>query len=420
MRRRLLARQGLACGLFACAFVLGAPLRPAHSADSLTVKEQRELAEVAQAYFRGDSGTVIRSLSAMLTRLKDEQLEQVDQQLKSRELPPLGKLLGAARINAVAQGVEKSLPPVSAREAVLILPEFQAELDAVFEHVAKEPVMAETLIAPETVEGYEPLLWNAHVLENKLANTQRFVQYMLATVKRVPRAQIAKLNEEDKKILEADYGELQKRVTALARDVEEREAELRLRRLERARAALAEPELSKEKWLAASAWYVDATILNDFFKELPKNQKPGRESLQAATLPKQIEKLAGECSKLAGDLTLKANLLTMGIHWWLRGRYGEGTEFFGLAKHEAVMRQPRGEFYLYMPTTPPKPTDPSRLATRERPVPTYDRRHHYWWAWEDRRVIRDSLHRNDTQIVATSTVREGTGKRQEVKLSRFI
>jgi hypothetical protein len=369
---------------------VAALVSPAAAADGLSAKDQRDLAEVAQAYFHGDSPLVLKTLSVMVGRLNDQQVALADKQLVQRELPPMGKLLSSARLAAVAQGYEKSLPNPSAREAILVLPAFQSELEAVFERVREEPIMADPLPVPDTIEGFDPLLWNAHVLENKLANTQRFSRYMVELVKRVPKAQLAKLTEEQKKPLEADYDHLLDEVKTQGRAVEEREIELRLRRLQRAREVLANPQLTREKWLAAGAWGEDAFLVDEFLKKL-KAEKPLRPALQVTDLAKQVERLSSECGKLAGDLTLKVGLFNAGLHWWLRGRYGQGPEFYGLAKSQLAMRSPGGDFALTMPAVTPEPTDPSR-GTPTTAVPQYDRRHHYWWAWEYRRVARSGVH----------------------------
>ena len=49
-----------------------------------------------------------------------------------------------------------------------------------------------------------------------------------------------------------------------------------------------------------------------------------------------------------------------------------------------------------MPPEMPKPTSPNKIAAGEMPVPRFDRRHHYWWAWEDRHL--QHAHFGDTQV----------------------
>jgi hypothetical protein len=52
------------------------------------------------------------------------------------------------------------------------------------------------------------------------------------------------------------------------------------------------------------------------------------------------------------------------------------------------MHSAEAQFGLFMPVAAPKPNDPTQVTAGTTPVPRFDRRHHYWWAWEDRRVAR--------------------------------
>jgi hypothetical protein len=386
------ARLGLLALFLAC---IAAALTPyARAADGLQAKDQRDLADVVRAWNQGNSAVALKTLATMVARLSDQQLEQVDQLLVKQDLPTAGKLLADARLALVVQGNEKSLPIPGAREAILVLPQFHAEVQAVLEGLLQEPILADPLPVPASVEGFESPLWNAHVLKNKLANTQRFARYMADLVKRVPRAQVAKLTAEQRKPLEMNYDEVVDQVKLYARVVEEREIELRLRRLELAQGVLAKPQLTRERWFAAGAWSVDAFLVQEFLSKL-KGEKPLRQALQASDLGKRIERLANESGKSAGDLTAKVSLFNVALHWWLRGRYGQGTEFYGLAKSQLALRSSSGEFALTMPSVTPVPTDPTSLTSLSL-VPQYDRRHHYWWGWESRQVSRRGVHQDTT------------------------
>ncbi len=400
---------------FFVAWTAGTLCPLAAAADSLPAKDSRDLTQAVEAWNRGDSGVALKTLSTLLTRLNDGQVELADKELAARKLPTLGKLLGGARLTLVTQGYEKSLGVPSAREAILVLPEFYAEAVALFDRLLEEPILADPLAVPGTVEGFESPLWNAHVLHNKLANAQRMARYMADLVKRVPRAQVAKLTAEQKQPLEADYQEIVERLKLYARAVEEREMELRLRRLELARDVLAKPQLTRERWFAAGAWSVDVFLLQEFLQKV-KADKPLRAALQPSDLGKRIERLAGEASKSAGDLTSKVNFFNVGVHWWLRGRYGQGPEFFGLAKSQLAMRTPGGEFALIMPTEMPQPTDPTVLTSQGwGTVPQYDRRHHYWWGWESRRISRSGLH--ETGPATTTEKIEGDPRIKKVMVA---
>jgi hypothetical protein len=81
-----------------------------------------------------------------------------------------------------------------------------------------------------------------------------------------------------------------------------------------------------------------------------------------------------QANKLAGDLVTKSTQLFRGLHWWLRGRYGQGTEVGGLAKSKAALKDAQLLVWLNMPARPPVPNDPTDKSTPN--VPRFERRHH--------------------------------------------
>lgn len=382
----------------------------------LKPKDERAVKDALQAHLSGESPFVLKTLSTLVARLSDEEISAVDGELARHELPRLGALLGAARFSLVVQGLERELPPLSAKEAVLVLPVIQDELAAIMERLPEEPIMAEPLVAPRELEAFEPILWNAHVVENRLATAQRLSAYLALMLKRVPRAQVANLTKEQQEILSSGDGELQKRIESAQQDLKAREAELRQARLGLSRDALTAPAISREKYLAASYWPVDAQLVTEYLNAVPKGQPAARSALAAAGAKESVAKLAQECDRLAGDLTAKSNLFFLGLHWWQRGRYGQGLDFYGLLKSPEAMHSPAAQFALIMPAEFPLPTDASALRNGEPPVPYVDRRHHYWWAWEDRSISRNSINKDNTQTIQGP--REG--KAYIIQLPEFV
>ena len=181
-------------------------------------------------------------------------------------------------------------------------------------------------------------------------------------------------------------------VQRLLCELEERQIEFRLQRLALANAVLQDPRLTAERFMAAFSAQVDAKLLAGFIQQVAnnKNRKLLRTRLADPGLAQQVARDSAQATQLAGDLTEKSRLLFVGLHWWLHGRNGTGTDVFGLAKSPAAMFSADAQMALYMPRQTPQPTDPQQLTAQQQPVPFYDRRHHYWWAWEDRRVLRST------------------------------
>lgn len=89
----------------------------------------------------------------------------------------------------------------------------------------------------------------------------------------------------------------------------------------------------------------------------------------------------------------------------------------GLAKSVAAMDWPQAQFSLYMPPDMPKPTNPKTVATGEMPIARFDRRHHYWWAWEDRRLQHSHLSNSHSSTHVDAAGDVGGGKNVLVALT---
>ncbi|MCA9206279.1 MAG: hypothetical protein KDA59_24670, partial [Planctomycetales bacterium] len=77
-------------------------------------------------------------------------------------------------------------------------------------------------------------------------------------------------------------------------------------------------------------------------------------------------------------------MFRQGLQWWLRGRYGRGPDGYGLLKSELALISPAAQMGIYLPNETPTPTDPANPSKTA--VPEVDRRHHYIWGMEYRRV----------------------------------
>ncbi len=355
---------------------------------ALNAKEQSTVDGVSTAWLRGDPWTAMQLLSPLVGKLNREKLAEVERILQERAIVPIGQILAQARLAIVQQGQAENLPKPQVPEALLVLPQLADAVNKILELRDKNPVMADPLPMPGTIQEYEDLLWGTHVLKNRLLNARSIAEHAARMKKTLPRAQLEKLSEEQRAIIDRDFESLVAGIDRSLEELEEREIELRIWRLKLARELLAKPELTADKFMAAHASRLDARLIQEFFAAR-KNRKSAflRVDLNVEELPKWVAADAEESRRLAGNLQPKAEAFFDALHWWYRGRYGQGTHVFGLAKSPAANTSPAAMFGLLMPATPPKPTDP--VKPQQSP-PLFDRRHHYWWAWEDRRVLRST------------------------------
>ena len=163
----------------------------------------------------------------------------------------------------------------------------------------------------------------------------------------------------------------------------------------------------KDRYLATWALETDGRLVHD---ALTAGQLDFMNpALNDPDLLTQITEQVKEGVELAGEkLIKKSGLLFTGLHWWMRGRYGMGTEAAGFLKSARAVTSDAALFPLYMPEETPVPT--SRYSETGT-IPEVDRRHNYIWEWEYRKVVPVSTTRTGSRTSRRST--------SETQLSRF-
>ena len=354
----------------------------------LSAKERQTVEFVGRAYFHGDSQVVLESLSPLMARANEQKWDAIDEVLARLGVPASGELLAGSRGSLVQQGIDKKLPKPGERETIVVLKTLHEQVSLVLRLKNDEPVLARPHASDASIEVYDEALWSLHVLENRLAAVERITNYLVSLAKSFPRGLTARLSDDDRAAVSLDYESLAADLRDATRAVEEREIEIRVNRLRFARQLLEQANLTKDKFRAAYTSELDARVIAQFFDQAKQAGRTIASSkLNETSLSSQITSDASRSRELAGTLTGKAQLLYDGLHWWLRGRYGLGPEVGGLAKSPAAMRSAVAQFGLFMPNRTPQPIDPDGPAGRDA-VPRFDRRHHFWWAWEDRRLFR--------------------------------
>jgi len=359
------------------------------------------LDQLIPAYQQGDSLAVVRVSGPLSRRLNTARVEAIDALLKQHDAPPLGTLMAEARLALTDQDGVSNSPQPNPVEIKLIVPALYTRVLKIIEWAEKHAVMAEPMPAARDFDEFELTLWNTHVLQNQLEATGRLTELIAGWAEKLPPRMLEDLDAEQAIAFRADYEELLARFDLLSHEVQQRDTEIRIRRLEFAAGILAESKNKKERFVAAFALDLDARVIDAFFVDVAEGDiKPvTRERLQDPELAGHLQQIANQGRAHAGDLVSKAQLLFKGIHWWTRGRYGSGPDGWGLLKSMESLKSESDQFSLYMPTETPIPTDP--LAGGES-VPEYDRRHHYTWGWEDRRIY-SAVNTNTTVVSKKNT-----------------
>lgn len=358
--------------------------------------------EVLPAFRQGNAVALLQALSPLAAKLDTEHLAAVDKLLAENSAPPVDQLLTDARLNLVQQNLAAKLPEPSQRELLLVLGVIKQRLEEALDLRDSHPAMANSLPRPRDLTAYRDLLWTIHVYQNRLVSAGYLAQYAAALKESAARTNQKSLSEAQRELVATDFKSIFEELSVTRRELEERELELRIARLDMAVDVLAESKDGKERFFAAFAVDFDGQLLAEIFSPDRKDDEDRflRAGLNNERLAGYVRGQTARGQELAGKLLVKSRLLFNGLRWWTRGRYGRGPEAGGLLKSPAALRSLEAQVALYMPQRTPRPTDPLQPGAR---VPDYDRRHHYLWAWEDRQLQLRQAGRsqaNSSQLVS--------------------
>ncbi len=342
--------------------------------------------QVVPAYQQGDSVALLLAASPLAKRLGASREAEIDKLLGEHDVPPLGELLAEARLALIHQRAAGAVPEPTASEIQLVVPALHVRITRTLDLAKNHAVMANPLPIARDFDEYKQMLWDAHVLKNQLQATRYVARVTAAWAGRIPRRVVYRLDEDQASTIDADYDALIGQIDDVLHELAQRDIESRLRRLEHAVEVLAESEDTKERFIASYVLDLDARVVTGFLREIATNadRQWTRPRLSEPDLSEEVEQTVARGRELAGGLEEKSRLLFTGLHWWMRGRYGSGPDGWGLLKGVAALESEAAMFPLYMPVETPKPTDP--MVANGYPAPEYDRRHHYTWGWEDRRI----------------------------------
>jgi len=354
------------------------------SAETLSPQLTSLADQIQVAWHRQNSVLAWKLLQGPVRRFGSEQLARLDGALKDRELPASAAILADARLSIVQQNLRIRLPEPSFKERLLLIQGQQQRTDALLSEITSSLAELTEKEAPRTRHEFDGRFWTMHILRNRLLSAERFQRDAADLASRVKSLALSRLDESLRNRIHqlqkspfADVQRLQSELAAL-------ELSIRHQRLDFSITALNRDKLDQEKFAAAFAVRLDADALSRLDLDRIEEEETRREITSS---------LARAESALQADRMLadKATDFFVGLHWWQRGRFGIGTEVYGLAKSESALHSPDGLVWLNMPLQP-QPPEASTGRQLEVPQGPFHRRHHLIWAWEDREVqFRNSV-----------------------------
>ncbi len=340
-------------------------------------------------------------LSEYIRKHKSKTLEAADAHLAEHGFDSIGVQFADAVIDLLLNGQLNADLKWSTRETAILTTHFKQAIDETLDELRKQPFMQPRLSGPTNWEGYEKLLWDVHVFRNRVAFVERLCEICeQKTARTRKKSALKKQPVADNNSLTFPFDKKLAEIRAIARDLEEREIELRIYRLEDSTQILKSSKDKAKKLLAGFAMQHDYDVVRQFYQA---NQPDAirRSNLKGEGILESVDELMKLGQKHGKEQIEKGTLLMTGLHWWLRGRYGAGPLANGQLKPKSAMKNPAEMFSLYMPRAFPKPTPPN-VSSRER-MPTYDRRHYYQWAVEYRPVtLVVSSARHDRDAVSST------------------
>lgn len=380
-------------------------------------KKQIEILEneFLPAWNRGNTFGVLESLSSAMRKMDAEQLVELDSLLAKQKIPASSKILLDSRLLLMRQGLGKELPRPNRRETILMLEYAYVESGSILSDCQSKIEELQKLNLDSTFGEFDEALWNAHVASRKLETTLTVVNDLVVVLSQNDRFETEDLDDEQKELLEQDFTVTADELLAGFTMLQEQEVAARVLRLSHATKVLAvSKDDHKERFLAAWSINQDPMLIQNSLEAAAQN---GHEfslaTLQDDQLPGKVQEAAQLGRGLAGEpLLTKSRLLFEGMHWWFRGRYGMGTDGYGLLKSPAAAHDDQAMFALLMPEVPPVPTGPD--VDKNEQIPEFDRRHHYVWAWEYRDLVG-----TNGKATAKSIEGGGVANVRTTTLSRF-
>lgn len=363
---------------------------------------------IVPAYHHENTQVAYQLLSGMLDQLDDQELQEINQILEEAGAPTVGTLLLDARLRHILPTRGKSIQ-AKPREAALVLPVLYDRIETFLRDLQVR--FGEELPAYDGLKEYQDAYWDIHVAQNRVKNTTLLARHGVGLAENARRGKLKGLTDEERSRLDLDFHDFLPRLERASSNLHQVKAELRIRGVRRASEVIRSSREFKERLRASYIIGFDGPQAIRYLEEHDAATFT-RPALRQEDLLDTVRAHVRLANESAGDLAKKSRLLYLGMHWWLRGRYGQGPEGLGLLKSRAALTSAMAQFPLFMPVRPPVPTDP---AMARHAIPSIDRRHHYIWMYEPRRLFVE----RSSHVEVDEDIEETKQYTSRTKLSRF-
>lgn len=355
---------------------------------------------VIPAILANDPGSFLASITPIIERAKPRQLAAIEKYGKAAGAGSIQGRFADLVLQQVEQGTFNMGRKPSTAIALYLTDELVSRVNGGIQQLKTHPVMSDPLAVPEDWQDSEQLFWEVHVFKNEFLNARQMVQFGVQVLSPHLK-QIEKSNDPAQMKVAQSLERLTQDLPATYREMREREMEMRLIRFNKSSKELHAPGDFEKHLTAAMCMELDAERLIEFFRD--EQQEPSkRVALNDPKLPETIMTMVKNGRQVGDHISYKAILLRSGMHYWLRGRYGQGPLAFGLLKSPESMNSTYAMEGLYMPKQRPRPI--SIYHGGESSQPGYDRRHFYTWAVEYRPLIKEAGYKDKSRSAGIEVI----------------
>ena len=198
---------------------------------------------------------------------KPEQLEIIDQMCSDRGVATVSEWFVQLVVDKALQGIDPVRATSNRQMARVVLFGVADDLEEFEQSLARHVVMQNPQEVPTDFQESEKLFWDLHVLHNEFDNNSKKLQLANALLKRHNKAL---KRQGDGEALVQRFAEIKSRLEEQYKDIDERAAELRLRRFKVAHQTLTDEENEDNFELmltSAMALEQDGQVLAAFFKD---------------------------------------------------------------------------------------------------------------------------------------------------------
>jgi len=342
----------------------------------------------------GNHGAFQSELATIVSKLKPESFEQIEAFGQTNSVGSLDRAFYTAWRNDVRQGSVPADLKMRRPVALYLTSGTTKEIDRLLVELKDHDLMNSNE-APENWVRSRNFFLDVESLVSRMSELQMMGEFVNATLE--PYRASSKLSKGEGGEIVKRFQTAAESFAAVKKQAVEKEAILRLQRLNTAAKALRNPTDFETDFVSALFIEEDATALDVFFKnadalDAKELNQPGLVQSTLATIM--------DVRNSGSPVVEKAKLLTKGLVQWKRGRYGIGALGKGLLKANSPPNKRLGaaqtsDDSLRMPET----TLAISQFLGSDSGSGYDRRHYYTWDLEERRLFRSygSSSKSNTQ-----------------------